>query len=90
MTSLFASGRVVDLILGLIALEAVALAVYRSRTGRGLAVPRFAGFLLSGAFLMLALRAALVDAWWGWIALCLGASLVAHLVDLRQRWIGRL
>ena len=88
MTSLFASGRVVDLILGLMALEAAALALYRMRTGRGLGIPRFAGFLLSGAFLMLALRGALVDAWWGWIALCLGASLVAHLADLRQRWSG--
>lgn len=35
---------------------------------------------------MLALRGALVGAWWGWIGLCLAASLLAHLADLRRRW----
>jgi hypothetical protein len=35
---------------------------------------------------MLALRGALVGAWWGWIAVGLLAALVAHLFDLQRRW----
>jgi hypothetical protein len=86
MTSLFATGRIVDLILAFTAIEAVLLVAYHRRTGRGVAPAEFLGNLLSGIWLMLALRGALTGAWWGWIALCLAASLVAHLVDLRRRW----
>lgn len=86
MSALFASGRIVDLILGITVLEAlVLLALYR-RNGSGIAPVDLLGNLASGICLMLALRGALVGAWWGWIGLCLAASLVAHLSDLRRRW----
>jgi hypothetical protein len=42
--------------------------------------------LLSGLLILFALRAALVDAWWGWIALCVLGALLAHVEDLRRRW----
>lgn len=86
MEALFANGRIVDLILGLTVLEAVALVAYHRRTGRGVSPADLLGNLLAGACLLLALRGALVGAWWGWIALCLSASLLAHLADLRSRW----
>lgn len=86
MEALFANGRIVDIILGLTVLEAVALIAYHRRTGRGVAPADLLGNLLAGVCLLLALRGALVGAWWGWIALCLSASLVAHLIDLRRRW----
>jgi hypothetical protein len=42
--------------------------------------------LASGALLLLALRAAIADTWWGWIALPLSLALVTHIIDLGQRW----
>ena len=86
MSAFFTSGQVVDLALALVVLEAFGLALYRHRTGRGPLPSHLAGFLIAGVLLMLALRAALVDAGWGWIAAYLVAALIAHIVDLRQRW----
>jgi hypothetical protein len=86
MSELFASGRIVDLVLALTALEGLLVVAYHRRTGRGVAPADFLSNLLSGICLMLAVRGALVGAWWGWIALCLLAALVAHLADLRRRW----
>jgi fatty acid desaturase len=86
MLSLFASGRIVDIVLAVTAAEAIALLAYRRRTGRGLPPPDLVGVLVPGVCLMLALRAALVDAWWGWIALWLVAAFVSHVNDLRRRW----
>lgn len=83
---MFASGRVAELILGLVVLEGLALAAYHRATGRGVPPGRLAGNLASGGALLLALRLALGGAWWGWIGLCLFASLLAHAADLRARW----
>lgn len=88
MAELFASGRVVDLILALIAAEAAALAVYRQRTRRGPALPDLAANLMAGACLLLALRAALAGAGWEVSAAWLGAALLAHVADLARRWRG--
>jgi hypothetical protein len=85
MSDLFASGRVVDLILGLMVIEMVALVALRRRTGRGIALRALVGNIVAGAFLLLALRGALLSMAWPWIALCLGAALLAHLVDLWSR-----
>lgn len=83
MSALFDSGRVVDLILALMALEAVALAVLLGWRG-----VRLAGVLVNlaaGAGMLLALRGALVGAGWPWIALALAGSLLAHVVELALR-----
>lgn len=85
MSELFADGRIVDLILLLLMIEGAVLAAYRWRTGRGLAIASLAATLLAGAFLLLALRAALTGAPWTDIALWLLAALVAHLFDLDRR-----
>ena len=86
MSAFFSDGRVADLVLAFMLLEGAILAVYRWRTGRGLAAGDLVGMLLAGAFLLMALRAALTGAPWGWIALWLVAALVAHIVDLVRRW----
>ena len=86
MSDLFATGRVVDLILVLVAVEGLALAAYHRRTGRGIAALDLLGNLLAGVFLLLALRGALVGAGWEWIGCALAAALLAHLGDLRRRW----
>ena len=86
MSTLFEGGRIVDLILAFTAIEAALVVLYHRRTGRGPVPADFLVNLSSGVCLMLALRCALVGAWWGWLALCLAAALVAHLTDLARRW----
>jgi hypothetical protein len=87
MSALFASGEIVNLILGLTLAEALVVAIYNRRTGRGPALGPFLVNLLAGAWLLLAVRFALGGAWWGWIALCLAGSLVAHLSELWRSWL---
>lgn len=84
-SELFASGRIIDGILVLVALEAAALLAWRARTGRGPAPIPLLCNLASGASLMLALRAALTGAAWPIVAAWLVASLVAHLSELGLR-----
>jgi hypothetical protein len=86
LAELFASGRVVDLILAFLAIEAIALIGYAKRTGRGIAPASLFTNLLAGGFLLLSLRSALVAAAWMWTASFLAAALLAHLADLAQRW----
>lgn len=88
MPALFASGLAADLVLGLIVLEALALWLYRRKTGRGPRLREVAPFLAAGACLVLALRAALVGAPWYCIATALALSGVAHGVDLARRFRG--
>ncbi len=87
MTELFASARIVAAILALVAVEALALALWRRRAGAGPRAVEILPNLLAGACLLLALRAALLDAPWVWIAAPLAASLLAHLADLRHRGV---
>jgi len=85
MRELFSSGRIVDLILGVIVIEALILL--------GLAVaarwrlPTF-GMLMNlaaGAALLLALRSVLTDAGWLVTGAWLAAAFLAHLSDLVAR-----
>ncbi len=59
---------------------------YHRRTGRGIAPHDLFPSLGSGLALMLALRAALVDAAWMWVAGALLAAGVAHVADMLRRW----
>lgn len=86
MSALFDNGHIIDLILALMIIEGVVLFLYHKCTGRGIPPCQLIGFLGSGVFLMLAVRAALVDAYWVWVWLpLLGAGLM-HLWDLALRW----
>jgi len=82
---LFSSGRIVDVALAALAIEAVALAVLRRRRGRGLSWQVLWPNLLAGAGLLLALRGALTGAHWRWVALALLVALGANLLDLQGR-----
>lgn len=86
MSVLFASGRIVDFILLLVLAEAVGLVALHRATGHGPAPGALLPNLAAGACLLLALRFALRGAAWPVLALCLLGSLVAHLLDLRDRW----
>jgi hypothetical protein len=86
MAELFASGRMIDVILFLVLLEVIALALLRRIIPR---TPRFAALapnLAAGFFLLIALRAAIANARWELIALPLTLALVAHSIDLAWRW----
>ena len=85
MQDLFASGRAADIVLALMAVEAIVLAMIYRRTGRGLRPREIATNLFSGACLVLALRAALVGAGWTWVAAGLLGSLAGHALDLITR-----
>jgi hypothetical protein len=78
------SGRAVDIVLLVIAIEFIVLvSLRRGRRKRAAADLFFA--LAPGALLLLALRAALVGADWPWIALLIAASFPFHLIDLMRR-----
>jgi hypothetical protein len=86
MADLFASGRLVDLILVVVLLEAAALLLYWARSRRGIAPLDLLPNLCAGAFLLLALRAALAGVGWMIASLCLAAAGLAHLIDVSRRW----
>ncbi len=79
LQSFFASGRAVDLVLAVIALEFGVLLWRRRRPG---AVALALG---PGVCLLLALRCALTGAGWAWVAFWLAASFPIHLADLARR-----
>lgn len=80
VAAFFASGFAADLVLAVLAVEALWLiAVARWPVGKMLLC------LLPGALMMLALRAALTGAGWPWVALALAASFPVHLADVWSR-----
>ena len=85
MSGLVESGRIAELILLLVALEAVAFALLGGRL-RGLALGELAGTLTAGAALLLALRAALRAEDWTAVAGWLALAGLAHGADLLHRW----
>jgi hypothetical protein len=82
----FASGRAVDLILILMALETTGLLLHWRLRAQGVPPLPLLINMTSGACLLLAVRAALTGAPWGWVGLFLVAALVVHLADLAVRW----
>lgn len=79
MTEFFASGHAVDVVLAVLAIEALLLKF------RGAAWPEIAGALLPAVLMMIALRAALTGAAWPMIAIPLTLAFPVHLYDLRRR-----
>ncbi|MBU2532797.1 MAG: hypothetical protein KKB37_08650 [Alphaproteobacteria bacterium] len=86
MSELIQDGRIIDIILGLVVIEAIAIAAVRLLHDRG---PSLAGIfynLAAGASLMLALRAALTGQGAIAISLWLAVALVAHIADVIGRF----
>jgi hypothetical protein len=67
-------------------LEGTFLFVFHRMTHRGVSPADLIANLLAGMFLLLALRAALTEADWVWLALFLLGAFAAHLADLARRW----
>lgn len=86
MAEWMSDGRLIDLIVLLVLIEWVAFAAWHRRTGKGLSGGKLLPNLAAGLCLMLALRSALTDASWMWVALFVALSGVAHVADLWCRW----
>jgi hypothetical protein len=86
MEGLVTSGRIVDVIIIFMVIEALALLSYRWWTGLGPSPAETITNLSAGFCIVLALRVAVVGGSRIWIVYLLGASLLAHLADMRQRW----
>jgi uncharacterized membrane protein len=76
----FTSGHAVDLVIAVMAIEALVLIFGKKRGTRTVVLT-----ILPGAAMMLALRAALTGAGWQWVAIWLTVSLPLHLADMRHR-----
>ncbi len=86
MAQLLISGQIIDLILLLILLEAMAILVL-NRLDPARPSPRaLYPNLISGATLMYAVKLALVGAPWYALAACLGFAFLTHLTDLSLRY----
>jgi hypothetical protein len=79
LESLFASGRIIDAILVLMALEAVVLLWFHRATGKGVGPRTLLPFLAAGVCLMLALRTALTGGSWTGVAAMLSPVSYTHL-----------
>ncbi|GEO82650.1 hypothetical protein [Pararhodospirillum oryzae] len=89
MSTLFTSGIVIDIILLLMIVEGWVLIRLTPRSGGALSPRAVVALLLPGAFLMLAVRAALIGAPWFLVALILALSFVAHMADIYIRLTDR-
>jgi hypothetical protein len=86
LNDLLPGPRLIEVIIAITALEAVALTLYHRLTGKGVAPKEFAANLLSGLCLMFALRSALLGHSGSVTALFLSASGLLHASDLWRRW----
>lgn len=78
--------HLIDLVIAMTVLESIALAVYHRRTGRGMAPQDFVPTLAAGMALMLAVRAGVTGAGWGFVAAGLLVAGLAHAADVKRRW----
>ena len=86
LEQLILSGRIVEIMLTVMAIEIIVVEILRRRRGAGIGTLPLVINIGAGASLMLALRAALTEAGWLAIAAFLVASLVFHVLDVRIRW----
>jgi hypothetical protein len=78
--------NLIDMVILMTVLEGLALCVYHARSGRGMAPRDFMPNLAAGMALMLAVRAGVSSAGWGWMAAGLLMAGLLHAADLRRRW----
>lgn len=86
MTAPWGLAELVDGVIAFTVFEVAALAVYYRVTGGGVWLRDIGLNLASGLCLMLALRGAVHDAGFPWIALCLLMAGLAHTADVCRRW----
>lgn len=85
MEMLINSGRIAEIILVVMLLEAVIVGLVALKRDDAFGLPGYLAGLAAGAFLVLALRAALAGSGWMQIAVFLACSLLAHVAELFVR-----
>ncbi len=83
--ALISSGRIVDVIIVFMMVEAAALLLLRRPLALDMNTLDVVSLMLPGLFLLLALRGALMSSSWQWIAVSLLCALAAHVADLWRR-----
>lgn len=86
LESLIDSGRIVDLMIAVLAAEVVGVTLFRALKGGGIPALPLILNVGAGGSLMLALRASILGDGWQWVAAFLLASLVFHAADQALRW----
>jgi len=86
LAAAFDNGSLLLAIVVLIALEGLGIYWLEQRGRSPLRLREVLGNLVSGAALMLAVRAALLDQSWTVVAAWLLCALLAHVTDLLVRW----
>jgi len=86
LQSLYAGPLVADIAIGFIVVESLLLCLLYVLRGWGLAPSEYGLTVLSGLFLMLALRCALTPDGWPGMGVFLIAAGLAHGADLRRRF----
>jgi hypothetical protein len=86
MAAFLPDAWIVDVIIALVAVEAIVLMVWRALTGGGLTVAQTLANLSSGAALLLALRMAITGGLSASVLASLSVALIAHVADLTSRW----
>ena len=79
---LITSGRIIDVMLLLILIEIIL--IWQFKKALPMQLKSYLVHLVSGVFLMLALRAVMTDMDWRVVALLLLFSGLAHLIEVRQ------
>ncbi|MBC8086596.1 MAG: hypothetical protein H7Z40_04980 [Phycisphaerae bacterium] len=79
--------RIVDAIMVLVAVELIALLLYRRRTNRGMLMSEAISFLGAGAGLLLALRVLVTNGPFVVFALAMLIALAMHIWHVKQRWL---
>jgi flagellar biosynthesis protein FliR len=83
ISDFYTSGRIADIVIAFLVLEAIALGLLMRRSP---ALPQLLAGLAAGLCLVLALRAALTNAGWRSLALFLTLSFLAHVIELGLAW----
>ena len=86
LSELILSGRIIDIVLGVLILELLFISILYRTKGKGIPPYPLIVNIGAGGSLALAIKAAVTDAGWQWIAAWLIASLVFHVLDISARW----
>jgi K+ transporter len=79
--------RIVDAIIVMVAIEMIAMLLYRRQTHRGMPASEVISFLGAGAGLLLALRVWVADGPFVGFASAMLLALVMHVWHVKQRWL---
>jgi hypothetical protein len=85
MEDFVSSGRIADVILAFMAVEVAVMGYFLWRRGEGMGLLGYVASSLAGGSLVLALRAALTQSGWLFVAIYLLAGLLAHLAEIALR-----